>query len=290
MMLGSGRYPTSRRRIDLNQPNIARVYDYYLGGTTNWAVDRYFVEQVLERSTLMRDIACSNQVFLNRVIHYLVKQGVRQFIDIEPGALTQGSTHQVADALSVAAGQVPDVRVVYTSADPITVAYMELALDRDGDPRRHAVVEADLHQPAELWQELEESDILDLSKPVAVLLIAALHVQQRPQEGCCSSVEAVAELQARLPSDSYVALSHLTDDVSADVYERLAEVGRLYDAWTGSSVVCRSRAEIEQMLAGLNLIEPGWTRPSSWHSEDEATAPAARPSPAAICAGLGHKR
>ncbi|SMD14762.1 S-adenosyl methyltransferase [Kibdelosporangium aridum] len=291
-MAGNGRYPTPRRHIDLDRPNIFRVYDYYLGGTTNWAIDRFFGDQVLRKSPLMSDIARTNQVFLNRVIRYLVESGVQQFVDVGSGVLTRDNTHQVADALAFDAGREPDVRVVYTAPDPITVAHAEVLLDRDGDPRRHAVVEADLLEPAQLWAQVEDVEILDLNQPVALLLITALQVQQRRDLDGLDLMDSVVQLRERLPAGSYIALSHLTEDAApADICERLAEVKRMYSTWTDSSLVWRSHEDIARVLAGLELVKPGWT--SNWHVDESFStrsdvAPAL-PSPTVVWAGLGHK-
>lgn len=106
--------------VDLERPSVARVYDYYLGGTANWAVDREFGDRVLARFPLLRDIAVANRLFLNRVVRYLAKRGVRQFLDVGAGVPTVGNTHQVADEARQETGGVPDVRVVYvtTSRSP----------------------------------------------------------------------------------------------------------------------------------------------------------------------------
>jgi hypothetical protein len=83
--------------IDLDRPSVARVYDFMLGGTTNWAVDREFGEQILARFPLFRSAAVANRLFLNRVVRHLMRRGVRQFLDIGAGVPTAGNTHQVAD-------------------------------------------------------------------------------------------------------------------------------------------------------------------------------------------------
>lgn len=294
-MSGSRGYPASERHIDLDRPSIFRVHDYYLGGSTNWAIDRFFGNEVLRTSPLMGDIARISQVFVKRVVHYLMMSGVHQFIDVGSGVLTSGSTHQVADEFAASLGVEARTSVVYTTSDPITAALAEVQLDRFGDLRRHAVVEATLQDADDLWQQVLDADVIDKSQPVALLLIGALDLHQA---GANSSndgaMEAVAQLRGLLPADSYIALSHLTDeDASNDVRRWLAEADRLYTTWTRSSLVCRSRAEIAEMLAGLQLVEPGFTSPSNWHTGEAKSTQQlgcfSATSQAAVWTGLGHK-
>jgi len=278
--------------VDLDRPSVARVYDYYLGGTTNWAIDRAFGNRVLRRFPLMSDIARSNQSFLDRVVRHLVKLGVRQFLDVGSGALTRGNTHQVADALARSSGREPDVKVVYADLDPVAVAHAELLVSRDGDPRRHAVIEADLRSPEDLWQQALDTGVIDPEQPVALLLIAVLHVHQPNADGVDIGPESAVRLRARLPAGSYVAISHMTDEgVPDEVGERLAEIKRMYDTWSSSNLIWRSRAAIAQMLSGLRLLEPGWTWTPAWHPDETTStaSPTAFPSPshAGVWAGVG---
>ncbi|HEX4700590.1 MAG TPA: SAM-dependent methyltransferase, partial [Pseudonocardiaceae bacterium] len=156
--------------VDLEHPSVARVYDFYLGGTANWAIDREFGKKVLARFPLLRPIAKANRLFLHRAVRHLVRQGVRQFVDIGSGVPTMGNTHQIADELA------PDCRVVYIDNEPVAVAHSQMLLDQNGDPERHAAINADLREPDELWQRVRDTDVLDLTQPVALLLVAVLHV------------------------------------------------------------------------------------------------------------------
>jgi hypothetical protein len=137
--------------VDVDRPSVARVYDYYLGGTANHPVDREFGEKVLADFPLLKPIALANRLFLHRVVRHLGRRGVSQFVDIGSGVPTMGSTHQVAGEIS------PDSRVVYVDYEPTAVAHSRTLLESSGDPRRHAVLHADLREPDELWRQVVES-------------------------------------------------------------------------------------------------------------------------------------
>jgi hypothetical protein len=294
-MPGSDRYPASERRIDLERPSIFRVRDYFLGGTASWAIDQFFGDEVLRKSPLMGDVARASQAFLKHVVSYLMKSGIRQFVDVGSGVLTRGSTHQVADELAGALGLQASASVVYTTSDPITAALAEVQLDRFGDLRRHAVVEATMQDVDNLWQQVLDTDVIDENQPVALLLVGTLDLHQAGMDDD-GSLEAVTQLRELLAADSYVALSHLTDeDLPGNVRESLAEADRLYTAWTHNSLVCRSRAEIAEMLAGLEVVELGWPHAmSNWHTaEADPVSQLGFPATgilAPVRVGLGHKQ
>ena len=290
--------------VHLDTPSVARVHDYYLGGTTNWAVDRDFGDQVLNRFPLMRRIAIVNRLFLNRVVRHLMNRGVRQFLDVGSGVLTAGATHHVADELAVQQDRRPDAHVVYVDNDPVAVAHAELLLDSEGDPRRQAVVEADLRDPYDLWRRVLDTELLDPDQPVALLLVSVLHLQQLDFSGAEIGAESVARLRDLLPAGSFVAVSHTTDDgVSAEAGDTLAGLKRFYNTSGAASVRWRSRAEIAELLGDLRMLDPGWTWAAAWHPEDTGpTAPrveflpgqhvsggAQRPMDAVIWSGVAEK-
>jgi len=286
--------PVPPRGADLKRPSVARVYDYYLGGTANWAIDREFGDRVLGRFPLLRDIAVSNRLFLNRAVRHLTKLGIRQFLDIGAGVPTAGNTHQIADELAINEGREPDARVVYVDNEPIAVAHAEQLLNKEGDPMRHEVIEADLRKPDELWREALATDVLNPDEPIALLLIAVLHVAQPGEDGTEIGPDAVARLRDLLPSGSYLALSHITDDgVPDEVQGKLVDLKKMYDESSSSDVIWRSRPNIQAMLGDFELVEPGWTWTPEWHPEE--TGPTAKhidfatPAHAVIWAGVGRK-
>jgi hypothetical protein len=274
---------------------VARVYDYYLGGSANWAADREFGDRVLAKFPLLKDIAVANRLFLNRVVRHLVKRGVRQFLDVGAGVPTRGNTHEIADELALREGRTPDTRVVYVDNEPIAVAHAEALLSTAGDANRHAVIEADLRTPDALWEQAMATELLDPSEPVALLLIAVLHVHQPGTDGTTDiGADSVARFRELLPAGSYLAVSHITDDgVPPELDDKLVELKRMYDTSSSSDVIWRPRADIEAMLGDFEPVEPGWTWTTEWRPEE--TGPHATlirfptPSHAAIWSGVGQK-
>jgi hypothetical protein len=278
----------------LMRPSVARVYDYYLGGKANWAIDRQFGDQILAKAPLVKDIALANRQFLNRVVRYLSRQGVRQFLDIGAGVPTAGNTHQVADELAEEERRPHDTRVVYVDNDPVAVAHAEVLLDKVGDDQRHAVIDGDLRSPDALWRDALETDLLDPGEPIALLLIAVLHVQQPDDDGNEIGPQCVARLRHLLPGGSYLALTHATDDgVPADMASQLADIKRLYDSSSSSNVVWRQHEDIEALMGDFEAIEPGWCWTSEWRPEERGpgapTITFTTPSHAIVRAGVGRK-
>jgi hypothetical protein len=279
--------PFPPQGVDLEHPSVARVYDWYLGGTANWAIDREFGERVLSMFPLLRPIAIANRLFLHRAVRHLVGLGVRQFVDVGSGVPTMGNTHQVADEVA------PDSRVVYIDHEPVAVAHSQVLLEKSGDPARHAVINADLRSPDRLWQRVVETGVIDLDEPIALLVIAVLHVQQPDADGVDAGPRAMARYRELLPPGSYLAVSHLTDDgVPDDMTDKLVELKKMYDT-SSSPVIWRTHDQIRALLGDFDLVPPGMGWTQSWHPEE--TGPNSpvidfeRPNEAAIWAGVGRK-
>ncbi|GDY32072.1 SAM-dependent methyltransferase [Gandjariella thermophila] len=279
--------PFPPQGVDLERPSVARVYDWYLGGTANWAIDREFGERVLASFPLIRPIAIANRLFLHRAVRHLVRLGVRQFIDIGSGVPTMGNTHQVADEVA------PDSRVVYVDHEPVAVAHSQVLLEKHGDPKRHAVINADLRNPDKLWQQAIQTGVLDMAEPIALLLVAVLHVQQPGPDGVDIGPQAVARYRELLSPGSYLVLSHVSDDgVPAEVGRGLVDLKRMYDT-SSSPVVWRSRTDFGALFGDFELVEPGLVWTPTWHPEE--TSPNSpeiefgTPAESVILCGVGRK-
>ena len=273
--------------IDLHTPSIARVYDYFLGGTENWAVDREFGNALLEKFPLLGSVAQANRQFLNRVVQHLAHLGVRQFVDIGAGVPTMGSTHQAADSVD------PVCHVVYIDNDPVAVGHSQALLHDNGDPTRHTALPGDLRDPDQLWQDVLDTGLIDLGRPVALLIIAVLHVQQTDETGRDVATEVLARYRDLLPSGSYLAISQVTTDgVPEGFASTLADIKAMYDQ-RSSPVVWRGQAEIAAFLGDFEPIEPGMTWTPSWHPEYPTPGAAMvtfdHPNESVIWAGVGRK-
>lgn len=273
--------------VDLERPNVARVYDYYLGGEANYAVDRVFAQKALERYPFVRPAAQANRLFLHRVVRHLAKRGIRQFVDIGSGVPTMGSTHQVADDIA------PDSRVVYVDNEAVAVAHSRLLLEREEVDDRHAVLHADLRDPDGLWQQLADSGVIDPEQPVALLLIAVLHVTQPGPDGADCGPEVVARYRELLSAGSYLVISHGTDDdVPNSRVREMADFGRMYDH-SATPVLWRSHEDIDALFGDLPLVEPGTTWTPLWHPEESGdNAPEIdfeEPNDSVVWAGVAYK-
>jgi hypothetical protein len=128
--------------VDLSRPSVARVYDYYLGGSHNFESDREFAHRVLAVLPDMPKLAQENRDFLRRAVLHLVELGVDQFLDLGSGIPTVGNVHEVAQ------GADPQARVVYVDHDPIVLARARSMLH--GVPGT-AVIGRDIIEPGLAW-------------------------------------------------------------------------------------------------------------------------------------------
>jgi hypothetical protein len=233
--------------IDLDRPNAARMYDYALGGSHNFAVDREMVEKVEAMMPGSSLVAHANRAFLRRAVRCCLDAGVRQFLDVGSGIPTVGSVHEVARRIA------PDARVVYVDVDPVAVAHGQAIL-RD-DPGTTAI-RGDVRRPEEILDHPAVAELIDFSRPVAVLLIAVLHFV--PDEDDPAGL--VRRLTAPMVPGSYLVLSHGTSEGLPDDADT---VGQLYRS-TSSPLSLRPRAQILAMFGSFAVVEPGLTWVTAW--------------------------
>jgi SAM-dependent methyltransferase len=256
--------------IDIERPSAARMYDYYLGGSHNFAADRQAAEQVIAVLPDTRLVAQANRAFLQRCVAYLAAAGVRQFLDIGSGIPTLGNVHEVAEKSA------PGSRVVYVDTDPVAVAHSRSILG--GNPRAAAIQE-DLRRPRDILEHPRLREVLDLDRPVAVLLMAVLHFvgdDDRP-------AEILATLRDSVVPGSHLAISHGTHEGREEEVHRLQEVYQR----GGTRVTSRSRAEIAALFDGFEPVDPGVTWVPLWHPQpgDDVS----EPQRAGLIGGLGRK-
>lgn len=241
-------------RIDLGVPHSARVYDYFLGGKSNFAIDRAAGDHLLEAFPGFRTAAQSNRMWMHRAARYVAERGITQFLDIGTGIPTSPNLHEVVQEI------VPDARVVYADNDPIVLSHSR-ALLVSTPQGETAYLEADVTDPQAILDSDEVAGVLDLSKPVALSLVGVFHYL--PDE--LKPYELVQQLLEPLASGSYLIFSHCTPDFAPAMWEQAIQV---YKADGGDAQV-RSKAEIEGFFAGLDLVEPGIEVPFRWHPDEE---------------------
>jgi SAM-dependent methyltransferase len=243
--------------VDLRQdrPTPARMYDYFLGGKDNYAVDREAAERVKEAIPNTREIVWENRFFLQRAVRYLAAAGIDQFIDLGTGLPTQGNVHEIAREIT------PSARVVYVDNDPIVLAYgRSLLVDSPGT----TVIAADMREPHAVLANPELRALIDLSRPTAVLLVAVLHFIT-DSENPAGILKAFRDV---LAPGSCLVLSHLTTDGPPPA--AVAHTAEVYADAT-SPMVFRARDQIAEFFDGFTLVRPGLVRPWQWLPEPTDT-------------------
>lgn len=245
--------PWTPADIDTSRPSVARIYDYLLGGVHNFQVDRDVAARAIAVSPEIPLGARTNRAFLRRAVQHMLRHGVRQFLDIGAGIPAAGSTHEIARQLC------PDARVVYVDNDPIAVAHSRAIMA--GEPAGR-VLEADLRDTDRLLQAPEVRDLIDLTEPVGVLLLAVLHFVADHDD----PAGIVGTLRAAMAPGSFLAITHVTTALDAE--PRSTVGGHTTQAYP------RRRAEIAALFGDFPLEEPGLVPPAGWRP-DEPVDPAA---------------
>jgi hypothetical protein len=249
--------------LRIDRPHPARVYDYLLGGKDNYAADRAAAEESLRANPKGRVSCIENRAFMQRAARYLAAEaGIRQFLDIGTGLPTSPNVHEVAQAI------IPDARIVYADNDPIVLAHAR-ALLTSGPEGKTAYIDADLRDTDGILASAQLRETLDLSQPVALMLIAIMHFIP-DQDG---PYGIASRLLDALPVGSYLVLSHLTGDFDPQAWNGVAKVY----ARNGMVMKVRSRLEIERFFVGLDLVEPGVQSLPRWrpsHGDSRESVPA----------------
>ncbi|SNY61968.1 SAM-dependent methyltransferase [Paractinoplanes atraurantiacus] len=246
--------------VDDTRVHSARRYNYWLGGKDNFAVDRESGDMIAAAFPGVRITARENRGFLRRAVtHLAAEAGVRQFLDIGTGLPTADNTHEVAQRVA------PSSRVVYVDNDPMVLVHARALLTSTPEGRTH-YLEADLRTPEKILADPEVLDVLDLDRPVALMLVAVLHFVRDDAE----AREIVRTLVDALPSGSYLALSHATTDFTDAEgrarYLSMIDAGQV-DAYP------RTAADLALILEGLEVLEPGFVAVSEWRPDDDGPRP-----------------
>jgi S-adenosyl methyltransferase len=259
-------------RIDLSRPSIARTYDYYLGWFHNFPVDRELAEEAITANPHARAAARSGRDFLARAVRHLVaERGVRQFLDLGSGIPTAGNVHQIAQALD------PQARVVYVDVEPVAVSHGEMILA--GNPHATSVL-ADLLEPGAVLNHPQVRDLLDLTRPTALLLSMVLHFVSDDQD----PAGLLHTYREALGPDSWLVLSHVTHEVAP---ETVGKVAKLYDR-TATPARTRTRAQILALSSDYTFEAPGIVLTEQWQPGQER--PVEHPERFPIWAGVAHAR
>ncbi|MFJ8053783.1 SAM-dependent methyltransferase [Streptomyces luteogriseus] len=241
------------RSIDISVPSVSRMYDYYLGGSHNFEVDREAARRAMEFMPGLPKVMQANRAFMRRAVRYAADQGVSQFLDVGSGIPTFGNVHEVAQATR------PGARVVYVDHDPVAVAHSQAVLEGSDDA---GVVAADLRKPQEILRSPEVERLIDLNQPVALLLVAILHFVEDEDD----PYGAVAELREALAPGSLLVLTHASYEGIPLPPERAGGAVDVYDD-IRNPLIMRSRDEIARFFEGYDMVEPGLVAMPHWRPD-----------------------
>jgi hypothetical protein len=257
--------------VNINVPHSARIYDYWLGGKDNFAVDRAVGEAMMKAIPGMRYMAGENRKFVHRAAHFLVEdERIGQFLDIGTGIPTRPNLHEVAQKIE------PTARVVYVDNDPIVLVHARALMISSADGRSE-YISADIRDPASILGDAVLKDTLDFTQPIGLTLIAILMLLADEDDPWAK----VATLRDAMPSGSCLAITHPTADFNP------GEVGAAVDAATGAgmTLVVRSKEEVRRFFGDWELLEPGLVPVSAWRPDE----PVAEPEAAYYWSGVARK-
>jgi SAM-dependent methyltransferase len=243
--------------VDLTRPSAARVYDYYLGGAHNFAVDRQMAEQAIGLWPDLPLIMQANRAFLRRAVRFCVDAGIRQFLDLGSGIPTAGNVHEVAQSAA------PDARVAYVDIDPVAVAYSRTIL---AENPLTVAVQADLRTPEEVLDHPEVRSLLNFDEPIAVMMVAVLHFVSDSDDPAA----IIAGYREAMAPGSFLTISHASQDGQPQKADSHQDLYRR----TPTPMTMRSKPQVTELFAGFDVVEPGvvflplW-RPASLDDVDE---------------------
>ncbi|MFJ9424788.1 SAM-dependent methyltransferase [Streptomyces sp. NPDC101249] len=250
----SGKKPSTT--IDATVPTAARMYDHYLNGKDNYAVDRAACEELDRVVPSTRALALNNRRFLQRMVRTLAREyGIRQFLDHGSGLPTQNNVHQVAQSVD------PESRVVYVDNDPMVLVHGRALLDQND---RTAVIQADLRGTDEIFDHPDTRRLVDLSQPVAVLFNSVFHcIPDSDTDGPPAVVRRVRE---RLAPGSFLVMCQLVSD---DEKVRDFVTGFMNEATQGHWGRVREERDVAGWFEGLEILEPGLVEVSTWRPDSD---------------------
>ncbi len=258
--------------IDTSIPHSARLWNYWLGGKDNFAVDRQIADQITAMVPEMITSARADREFLGRAVRHLAGvEGVRQFLDIGTGIPTANNTHEVAQQVA------PASRIVYVDNDPMVLAHARALLTSDPEGVTD-YVQADLREPDKILDVAART--LDFDEPIAIMLLGILNFV--PDDDEASSI--IGRLLAAVPPGSFLTVSHPTTEINGEV---MTEALRLWNEGPAAKMVLRDRAGVARFFEGLELLDPGVVSCSQWRPDPQRDGVAVE---VAHYGGVGRKR
>jgi hypothetical protein len=249
----------------------ARMYDYYLGGVHNFPADREAADAVIERFPFIPGAARANRAFVVNAVRHLSESGIRQFLDIGSGIPTVDNVHSIARRIH------PETRVAYVDIDPVAVAESMEILDADDWA---LAVRGDVQTPRAVVGHTEVRRLLDFDQPIGVILAAVLHFV--PEHRVAD--DAVTELIGSVAAGSHFVVSHS----AAETFRLFTATEDVYQRRTSTPGTVRTRAEVERLFTGLELLDPGVVWAQEWRP-GAVTQRVDDPGAGGIWVGVGRK-
>jgi hypothetical protein len=244
---------------DTTKANVARVYDYWLGGDHNFQADRDLARTIIALDPNFRTAVRANRAFVGRAVRYLAGQaGIRQFLDIGSGIPTENNVHQVAQDTA------PGSRVVYVDNDDIAVAHSRLILADNPDA---TVIQADLREPDKILADPETQLLLDFTQPVAVLMVAVMHFV--PDDA--QAADILTTFRDALAPGSYLVICHNCKDERPGLASSFENV---YNSRVTAQLRFRTRDEIASLCEGFTIVDPGLVWIPQWRPDSPDDVPA----------------
>ena len=248
--------PVAEDPIGVRYPNTARIWNYQLGGKDNFAVDRAASDaaNAMVRALGVPDgaeTAVESRHLLQRMVDYMLGQGVRQFLDLGSGLPNMASTHQIAHRVT------PEARVVYVDVDPLVSAHGAALV---AEPNV-AVVRVDLREPEQVLSDTQVRDLFDFGQPVGIMFMCVLHCLWDKEDPW----QVVRQFRDAVAPGSYLALSHMTDETHPEAAEGLFRVTQ--ELHWNTPLISRSRTDIARFFDGFTLVEPGLVAPAQWRPD-----------------------
>jgi hypothetical protein len=253
--------------FETSVPNIARVYDFFLGGKDNFAADRELAARIAELSPDWVQACHDNRRFVGQAVAWAARQGIRQFLDLGAGLPTHPAVHEAARDV------IPDARVCYVDNDPVVVVHARALL---AQPAGVDVAEADLSGPARVLGHPGVTSIIDRSEPVCVILAMVLHFYDPVM-----ARDLVDGYASRLAPGSALAISCGRNDDPV-MWQQMRE------NYTAATTYNHTRDELRSFFGPLDLVPPGLTLASTWQG-GLAQVPDQPPGPAYVLAAVGVK-
>jgi hypothetical protein len=258
--------PEPDPKLDPHVPHASRIYDYLLGGTNNFEIDRKVIHEHAAMAggiEVLRFDARSNRAFLGRAVRYLAGEaGIRQFLDIGSGLPSEGNVHTVAQQVA------PESHIVYVDNDPLVLRQAQPLLQSTAEGSASFIF-GDLLEPENVLLRAETA--LDFTQPVAILAIGMLHWVRDDKD----PQGAIRKLVDAVPSGSYLAVAHMARGLDAR-YDTIDEIGKTssdpqFELLTSLAIAARTSDEVAAFFEGLELVEPGLVRMNDWRSDSPTT-------------------